>query len=458
MSDSVIPIDLPLPLPVPPELAAFLLVVFFVLHILFVNLMLGGSLIAVGLELLGLRRPGDDALAHAVAKTITVSKSLAVVLGVGPLLAINVLYTVPWYSTNRITGEVWLLIVPLTITAFLLTYLHKYTWERLGDHKGLHIAIGATASALFLVIPFIFLVNVTLMLFPEQWSRIQDEGFLLAVLRNGVIPRYLHFILASVSATALFLVWWFTRAGTDPATDLPGETRGGLRRRFYTLALVTSALQFLAGPLVLVTLPTQGLSGLLFLTLGAGILAAAVALHWLWRECLDSTGPRGDAPLGWAFGRIVVALGVTVLLMATARHLYRATALAPYQAQVAEKTRAYQERSAYYRKNPAPAAEEDPLAGLAGYGAFRQNCAACHDQSVKLVGPPLKEIASLYGGGPADLAALAAFTRDTGKPRKQRDRAEYPMKMPAFTTAQVDDQTLRSIAGFMIEAGAGATK
>jgi cytochrome c len=108
-----IPRDLPLPLPVPEWLLVVCLVVFFLVHILFVNLMVGGSLIVVVLEWMGLKSKRWDALAHEVAQTITVNKSLAVVMGIGPLLCINLLYTMQWYSANALTGHAWLMIVPL---------------------------------------------------------------------------------------------------------------------------------------------------------------------------------------------------------------------------------------------------------------------------------------------------------------------------------------------------------
>ena len=86
--------------------------------------------------MIGRRRPGFDALAKEIAGTVTVNKSLAVVLGVGPLLAINVLYTVHFYSANALTGAAWIAIVPLVTVAFLVTYLHKYTWDRLPEGAG----------------------------------------------------------------------------------------------------------------------------------------------------------------------------------------------------------------------------------------------------------------------------------------------------------------------------------
>ena len=89
-----LPVDIPLPLPADSVLLQALLVLLFLWHILFVNLMVGGSLLTVAFQIIGRRRPDFDRLARAVAGTVTVNKSLAVVMGVGPLLAVNVYYTV----------------------------------------------------------------------------------------------------------------------------------------------------------------------------------------------------------------------------------------------------------------------------------------------------------------------------------------------------------------------------
>jgi cytochrome c len=452
MSDPVIPADLPLPLPLPEGVLAVLLVLLFVIHIAFVNLMLGGSLIALVCELLGLRDERYDRLAHQIAKTITVTKSLAVVLGVGPLLAINLLYTVPFYSANRATGSLWMLVVPLTALAFLLTYAHKYSWEALRRHKALHIAIGAGAAGLLLVIPLIFLVQVVLMLHPEHWATIQDRGMLHALLLDSLIPRWLHVVLSAVAATGLFLVWWLTRPRFDLAAHLPGETRAGLRRRFYTIALVASAAQFLIGPLVLMTLPSRGISGMMLLHIGLGVACAAVALGWLWREIRradsDMADPvRADGPLGRRFWGIAALLGLTVVMMATGRQLYRAEMLRPFNAQVAQRTAEKQALSAHYRAHPAPAAEEDPLATIPGYGAFQKSCMSCHAIDSPLVGPSVVEMHRLYGD---DEAALVAWVRTVQNPKAVRPGSP---PMPAFGPGQIDDATLKAIAGFIRQAG-----
>jgi len=143
-----VPRDIPLPLPASPELLHVLLVVAFIAHILFVNLMVGGSILVLGCELRGFGKPDYDRLARELAVTVTVNKSLAVVLGVAPLLLINVLYTIHFYTANALTGTAWILLIPAIATAFLLLYLHKYTWDRLADHKWIHVGILAIAVAL----------------------------------------------------------------------------------------------------------------------------------------------------------------------------------------------------------------------------------------------------------------------------------------------------------------------
>ncbi len=114
------PRDLELPLPLPGSDLKILLVLVFLAHILFVNLMVGGSLLAVIFEIIGLSQPKYDSLGKSISRTITVNKSLAVVLGVGPLLCISLVYTIHFYSANALTGYGWIAVIPLVTLAFLL--------------------------------------------------------------------------------------------------------------------------------------------------------------------------------------------------------------------------------------------------------------------------------------------------------------------------------------------------
>ncbi|HSN57304.1 MAG TPA: c-type cytochrome [Candidatus Sulfomarinibacteraceae bacterium] len=422
MDPMPVPRDFPLPLPAAESDLELAIIVLFAVHILFVNLMLGGALLTLAAELRGLARPAYDRLAQKIAATITINKSLAVVLGVGPLLVINALYGLHFYTANALTGRAWILLVPTIAGAFLLLYLHKYSWQALADRKGLHITIGAAGTLLLLAVPLVFLSNINLMLFPSRWPDV--AGFLSAVALPNVLPRYLHFVLASLAVTGLFLAGWLCRRGFDFESELPGLDRCAVKRELLGVALAATAAQLVAGPLVLLTLPPNGVTWLLLGNLALAVTLAAAAAVLLWRESAL------EAPLGPRFWMVVVLLGGTVGLMVLGRHLYREEALAPHRALVAAHTAAFRSASLGAEMRLAagtPRLGPAEAAASPGERVFRATCMACHDLDARRVGPPLREIADLYAGNPS---GLIAWVKAPG-----RKRPDYP-EMPPITMQQ----------------------
>lgn len=328
-SGTPVPRDIPLPLPLPAGVLVVLLIVSFLLHILFVNLMVGGSILTLWAEIKGKKNPAFDCLAREIAATVTVNKSLAVVIGVAPLLTINALYTIFFYSANALTGMLWISIVPIVSAAFLLLYFHKYSWERYreGNRKTFHIFVNAAAVVLFLFVPFIFLTNINLMLFPERWAEV--KGFFSAMMMANVIPRYFHFLCASLAVTGLFLFGYmkWKRYAFEEKFEGTSLTRNRVLRWWYTLALAASAAQLGFGPLNFFTLPWRAVSWGLFFIFLPGILLAIAAMVLMWGEL---RGP--EEKLGKWYYVVVVILTLTVLFMGTARHVYRAAALETHRA------------------------------------------------------------------------------------------------------------------------------
>ncbi len=432
-----VPRDIPLSLPLPEWLLVLLLVLSFLMHIVFVNLMLGGSVLSLWSQIRGLKDSDYHNLAHEIARTITVNKSLAVVLGVAPLLSINTLYTVYFYSANALTGIMWIAIIPLVTVAFLLTYLNKYTWNLLDRNRPLSIAIIALATAIFLFIPLIFLVNVNLMLFPEKWGSV--KGFLDALLLPNVFPRYFHFLLSSMAVTGLFLFWYIGRKNYPFEKYFARFTRYDLKKKFYSLTLAASVAQFVMGPLVLLTLPAKGFGWNLVFVILSGALIALPAVWWMWKAI---SGPPEH--INKNFGKVVISLTITVLFMGSGRHIYRANALAPHRKLVAAKTEAFAQLSREARENPVQESTElkiDSSLGAVAKGAalFQANCSSCHKQNEKLVGPPMTEMADIYASNPE---GLKNWVRAPGK-----KRPDYP-QMPGFP--QLSDEDRGELAKYIL--------
>ncbi|TDU81036.1 cytochrome c [Prosthecobacter fusiformis] len=434
LATTPVPRDLPLPLPLPEWVLISFLVIFFLVHILFVNLMVGGSVLVTFFECLGRKSPRWDSLAHSIAQTVTVNKSLAVVMGIGPLLCINLVYTMQWYSANALTGHAWLMIVPLVTVAFLLTYLHKYKWESWsqGGWKTLHLWVGLSATLLLLFVPLIFLANVNLMLFPGEWEKVR--GFFSSLRIGNVLPRYLHFLAASIAMTGLFLAGWLGRAGHDIG-HTPGFSRPDLRRLFYKVTAWVTLAQFVLGPLLLFTLPAVGITTRLYVIIFSGAALGFLTLLVLFKELRS-----GDEHIGRFYVLICIMFSFVVLGMGTGRHVYRQAALAPHQADIQERTSRYAAALAEFNQNLS---STPPVQQTADQ--LFMNCAACHAPNIKLVGPPLTEIAEIYAGNPD---GIVAWAKTPGK-----KRPELP-QMPPF--AHLGDESLRMIAELMLEKGKAA--
>ena len=404
-----IPRDFPMPLPASVAELELAIVVLFLAHLLFVNLMVGGVLLGLAAEIRGLWRKPYDALAHEISATVTVNKSMAVVLGVGPLLVINALYGLWFYTANSLTGRGWIAVIPVVITAFLLLYLHKYSWDSLAERKGLHLAIGGAGAALLLFVPLIFLANINLMLFPDRWLEV--EGFVSALWLPNVMPRFLHFVLASLAVGALFLVGLFCRRGYDFEGRLPGLDRCQVKRELLGVALGATALQLVAGPLVLLTLPPHGVSWLLVGNLAVAVSLGVAAAVLMWRESSH------EGPLSPRYWTVVVLIGCTAGLMVFGRHLYREEAIEPHRRLVAAHTASYQAAVLGAEMRLAAGVPRlGPAEAVASPGErlFRATCMACHDVDSKRVGPPLTEIVDLYAGNPD---GLIAWVKAPGKKR-----------------------------------------
>lgn len=434
-----VPHDIPLPLPAERGVIVGILIVMFLVHILFVNLMLGGTLLTAFFQGRSILKGthDDDLLAYEIAKTVTVNKSMAVVMGVAPLLGINLIYTVYFYSANALTGYAWISIVPLVTTAFLLLYLHKYTWhtQYMQNHRKLHHGIILLALAILLCIPFIFLTNINLMLFPDKWPQVR--GFFSAMFINAnVIPRFLHFFIASLAITGLFMVWLVGRPSLDVEGQFTQTTRAGLKRRFYKLATICTLTQLVVGPLVFITLPRIGWSVGFYIVLGIGITFALISLTLMAREI-----NAHDDQIGRSFKPIVLLLSVTVLCMGTGRHMYREKALVGHMIDMQTKTAAYVTvRDAAYAQKQL----DDAAGGIAldGKALFNTICATCHAMNKVLAAPPLTEVGSIYKDNPQGIVAWAK------NPGRKRVKQFAPMP----TMAHLGDQKLAAIAQYILKA------
>jgi hypothetical protein len=249
-----IPVLDPTPLPAPAWLFQALLLVTFYVHILFLNVTLGGTLISAVHALVATRKdaPGRR-LGRLMVGLLPASVSFTVTTGVAPLLFIQLLYGQVFYAATVLVGWIWLAIVPLIVVGYYSVYLYKF---EVGAPGGRTVWLGVAAGCFVIVAAIQTLVNV-LQLTPPRWEAV--AAAVGAVAHDPtVLPRYLHFVLGSLAVAGIFLAV----VAMERAHRTPDPFFDWLARRGIFWALAATGLQMADGFWLLFSLPREALIAL----------------------------------------------------------------------------------------------------------------------------------------------------------------------------------------------------
>ncbi|HOY86863.1 MAG: c-type cytochrome [Methylotenera sp.] len=401
MSDfKIIPGDIPLPLPtmglefMEPFFHG-LLIVAWVVHILFINVLLGASLASVYFNSKGHKEknPIFDRVAYLLTTPVTISENMGALWGVAPLLLVSILLTPLFYSSSIMISPHWLHIIYGNVVAFLLSYLYKYTWHTLEHRKTLHIFIGVVGVALFYTLPLAFMANVQLAMTPTTWT--YTTHFWDALLRADTFFRLVHFYLATFAVTGVFMLVYgmYKRKSADADDRAAGVV---LTRTGKTWFIIPTVLNFFVGPLVLFSFPEYGIEAFFENGYFWGIiLTVALALFALYLLLKDFFNDDLPAKRVWT---VVAVMIVAIISMASLRHGMRMGLVKPVLDASHAKTELFQKESmiAFEEAKNTPAT---PIATQADIKpgqalAEKHGCLACHNADIKVVGPSYKEVAA----------------------------------------------------------------
>ncbi len=232
-----------------------LMVLTFALHIMFVNFTLGTSFLSVYGYLNGGEKWGR--LSKSMASATTANVSMAILLGVAPLLFVQVVYDPFWYASNTLSAAWVIGFVFIMMLAYSLTYVFYLKRE----HKtgGGFAIFGIIAFALFLLSGIIMHVLGYQLLQPEKWLNWYIKGNIVDTSGTSLhafqLPRFLHFIVPLFAMTGIFLmlyVWYFKGRADFDRGYLDWVGKMGAK-----MAFVFTAIQAVVGFWWLLSLPGE---------------------------------------------------------------------------------------------------------------------------------------------------------------------------------------------------------
>ncbi|MBS1993949.1 MAG: hypothetical protein JSS83_25735 [Cyanobacteria bacterium SZAS LIN-3] len=209
----LIPAYQPLPFPLPVWLMQILLILGFYLHALPMNVMLGGGFICAALFYVGRNDKSSYQFraAKALAMSLPLFISFAITQGIVPLLFLQLIYGPAFYTSSILMAVPWISILAVVMISYYLSYIVIYRVL-----KNNHDEKTATRASLLLLIMsigfalvgYIFSNNMTLMLRPEKWLALYQaspNGLNMNMGETSLIPRYLHFFVASFAVAGMTL-------------------------------------------------------------------------------------------------------------------------------------------------------------------------------------------------------------------------------------------------------------
>jgi mono/diheme cytochrome c family protein len=374
--------DLLLQKPLPDPWLQGLLFVSFTLHLLFVLFTLGTAILAFSYLLIGHwgGKPQALRLTGRIAKAFMSHKSLAVVLGVAPLLLIQVAFTIPFFTGVTLFAPYWLAIIVLLIVAFLAFDLLAHSLE---SHRLIPLILGITGLLTLLVVPGIFVLILMVSEHPASWITIIEQGYRL----NGTLAmhwlfRYLHVLGAAVVFGAAFH-YFFAAEDTEE------------RKSLLRVVVAGTLLQIVLGILLYASLPDR--PGMIVnLALFVGVGGAALFLWYLF-----TLGSKGEALLSLQI--TVPAMMCILVSMLLGRQLIQNRAYLPLTAALQEKTRAHsREVDAFTQESLVQYQAKLTVVYDNGATIYAKSCAFCHGELADGAGPEAKNL----GVRPENIAAV----------------------------------------------------
>lgn len=320
---SPVPFPDPVPQPAPAWILWGLLVSTFMLHLLAMNFVVGGSVIGAVTARLGRRagRPHHMALVRWLTDAMPIALAATITFGVAPLLFLQVLYGRLFFTSSVLMGWFWFAVVPLVMVAYYGTYLLAFKSASLG-HWGSWIRW--LTIFIFLVIGFIFANNMSLMLRPDLFRAIYaDGGTAHGNFGDPTLwPRYLHLMLAAVAIGGM----WVSGYGLICRPRRPEFGEWAMRYGARWFSGVTAVNLFM-GFWFLFSLPGETMARFMgpvpvaTFVLGLGIFAGMTTMTLMF---LAANAPRPSPLVGCGIGGLLV----TVVCMVLVRDQVRRGALA----------------------------------------------------------------------------------------------------------------------------------
>ncbi|MDX9753925.1 MAG: hypothetical protein RBU29_08190 [bacterium] len=310
-------------IPSPPFIFMALGWITFTFHLIFMNYVLGGTVIVAFQEWFQGR---DEQVAKSnllLVKIMPIALSFAITMGVAPLLFVQVLFGQFFYTANIVMGGFWLSIIALVMIAFYSLYIILALKPASAWIRKILITIN---MVLFLLVAFIFTNNAVLTENPQYWADIYSGAKNVVAPDPTLIPRYLHNLFGAIPVAGL----WLAVIGRYQLRFYPQNE--GMAKKMIRAGLlwatITTVIEIVVGGIFLMTMGSERIAdfmgnGYLFVGWAIGTCTGVFTLITLILALVTENNSK------FIWGSVVL-FAVTLVGMTMGRDLLRIISLQSY--------------------------------------------------------------------------------------------------------------------------------
>jgi len=410
------------------HLVKYLILIVYFIHIPFISLLLGGTLLSVFFRLLAVNNPQSRywQVSRDFIEVLIFRKTAGIILGVLPLIVLTLIEGQVFYDANIAVVKFLMYATLLISVGITLAYFYQYSFRMAEENVWLQLLSGLAALFFLLLGYFIFSVNSALIFDPGRWANITGPARFL--FSWNVIARYLHFLSATLAVSGLAIVF-FSFNWKESRRELEPEYAGYLQKLGGGIGLAFTLLQPLLIFWNLITLPDPALSTEVFVyTMLVLFLILLISLR-LYRMVETQQIQLGTG----AFILFVLVL----VIMIVNDHTAREAAIQNHTQMLMTRSNEIEsEREAKREAERAASIQPDLTVGEQVYKA---QCTACHRFDQKIVGPPYNSVLGKYQNRPE---GLIQFVRNPSKMNP-----DYP-PMPKLG---LSEKEIKSVAAYLLQ-------
>ena len=391
-------------IPLSPEhitLLHYISILIFSLFVPFISVVLGGTFLSIRMKSKGLK-DNNSMLVHfsrEVIETLTINKSMGIMLGIFTLLTSILIYLQLFHGDNLISVNYLAWSFVFVTIGLILVYTYRYSsafsdlfssiqdyrtddenikeeLERYDENsRKLSFKAGRFGLAFLIIGLWFFVAGVTLAFFPSEWS---DKNTFSVLFSWEVISRFITFLLTASAFTgaALLFAYFYWDGGKQNLSD---HHKLLAKKTGIWLTAVPAVILPLFILIDLTTFPDGSLSGAVFTFSSIALFLLFLGYHYLYVLYKNMNSVEAKS-----VSRYSLYIFLTVLFTIFSTIITDQTAMGNANKQ--QTFALAQNFDAVMTK----LTEGNKPKAISGEEIYKNICSACHSFDHKVVGPPYK--------------------------------------------------------------------